>query len=104
MAEIGSRRVDANGDAGSAHAGSGEAEAATARHYSVAHPPNLTIGGSGRGDIISSWRREHGKRLDLAPSDEDERALDDEDEEDEEAMEERLGRQAEEESGRGAGR
>ena len=73
-----------------------DAEAAAARHFSVAHPSNVVIGGKGRKGELRRWMRKNAKTPKAAapPSVDD---GDDEyyDEAEEDALEEELGRQAE---------
>jgi len=72
------------------------AEAAAAQHFTVAHPPNVVIGGKGRGEFILEWRRQYARQFDHLAADDSAResmlAEENDDEEDE-----RLGREDEEE-------
>ena len=39
-----------------------EERIAAAKHYTVQHPPNVVIGGKGRGAVIREWQQQHGVR------------------------------------------
>ena len=61
-----------------------EEQAAAAQHFTVAHPPNVFVGGKGRGSELREWLQEHALRPDqLAEDDEDRRIEIDDDEDDE---------------------
>jgi hypothetical protein len=69
-----------------------EEQERAARHYTVVHPPNVVIGGKGRGAIIDEWRAKYARPHEI--DDSDGRALDGDDDDDD-ALEERLGQQDE---------
>ena len=74
-----------------------DAEAAAARHFSVAHPSNVVIGGKGRKGELRRWMRKNAKTPKAAAGPHIMDDGDDEyyDEAEEDALEEELGRQAE---------
>ena len=71
-----------------------EAEAAAANHYTVKHPPNVTIGGEGRGQVITEWRQKHATQHQPLTGDQDNRLADDDEDEDDEDADELLSRQS----------